>query len=234
MARKFLMGAAITAGSGTASRPPNPIAGSQHWRSDKNFMEIYDGTNWKVDGVVVVSSTADITTPYNGQMVINSADSYRTYVYNGSAWVLYKTQQAEGGEYRGATTGTGQSCATGATKLVFPNTIKAVQGAGITWSAANNWFVTQEDGVWAMSVFAKVPFVSGNSVSVSIAGNSYPSAQGSYTGDDFSAGTTDVANDATRWLVSGSTIAAYMYNNGSAFNLATSARPSEFAVWRVA
>lgn len=50
--------------------------GMHIWRMDRDWIEAFDGSNWKVLGVAVCSSTADrdaaITTPYNGQLAITT------------------------------------------------------------------------------------------------------------------------------------------------------------------
>jgi hypothetical protein len=87
MSRRFLVGSGPTSGSGTASRPPNPVPGQLHWRTDKLFMETYDGTAWRVYGLPVVAALADISNPITGQKALLTTDG-RNYRYTGSAWAL--------------------------------------------------------------------------------------------------------------------------------------------------
>lgn len=59
------------------------------YRQDRDWTEIYNGSVWRVQGVALVSSVGDlsaITSPYAGQLAINTADSL-TYRHTGSAWV---------------------------------------------------------------------------------------------------------------------------------------------------
>lgn len=67
-----------------------PYAGFQIYRLDRNWVEVYDGAAWRVQGVAVCSSTADrdsaITTPYLGQYAVTT-DTRTLWIYNGSAWV---------------------------------------------------------------------------------------------------------------------------------------------------
>jgi hypothetical protein len=91
MARKFLGGSATSAGSGTASRPPVPVAGETHYRTDKNFMETYDGTAWRVDSAVVCAP-ADISNPLDGQVIFNSSDQFRQYRYHLASTTWYRIE----------------------------------------------------------------------------------------------------------------------------------------------
>lgn len=148
---------------------------------------------------------------------------------NAGAWQNIQSGPPVGGEYRASSA---QTCPTGANTLTFGSTIQAANG--ITWNGSNQFTVITA-GVYAVSAFAKVPFVSGNSWSMSIAGASYPTTgPGELTGDDFSAGTTDISNSATRFLAAGAKVSAYLYNNGASAALAFAARAAEFSVWKVA
>jgi hypothetical protein len=63
--------------------------GMQIYRQDRNWVEIYDGAAWRVQGVGIVTSIADlaaITDPVAGQLASNTADGL-IYKYTGSAWV---------------------------------------------------------------------------------------------------------------------------------------------------
>lgn len=87
MPRRFLAGTGPSSGSGTSSRPPNPVAGQRHWRTDKSFEETYDGAAWRVYGLPVVAALADISNPLTGQNALLSTDG-RLYRYTGTAWAL--------------------------------------------------------------------------------------------------------------------------------------------------
>lgn len=59
------------------------------YRQDRDWVETYNGTAWRVNGIALVSSTGDlsaVTSPYTGQLAVNSADGL-TYRYTGSAWI---------------------------------------------------------------------------------------------------------------------------------------------------
>jgi hypothetical protein len=58
------------------------------WRMDRDWVEICDGLVFRVVGVPIVTSTADlsaITSPYTGQIASNTGDGM-LYRYNGTAW----------------------------------------------------------------------------------------------------------------------------------------------------
>lgn len=58
------------------------------YRQDRDWVEIYDGSAWRVQGVAIVTSTGDlsaITSPYSGQLASNTGDG-GIYRYTGSAW----------------------------------------------------------------------------------------------------------------------------------------------------
>lgn len=71
-----------------------PYEGMAIYRTDRDWVEIYDGTAWRVKDVAVCSSTADrdsaITNPYSGQLaqIINSGDPLYQYDGSTSSWVL--------------------------------------------------------------------------------------------------------------------------------------------------
>lgn len=64
------------------------------YRIDREWVEIHDGTAWRVQGVAIASSTADrdaaITHPYSGQLcqLINSGDPLYQYDGSTASWVL--------------------------------------------------------------------------------------------------------------------------------------------------
>ncbi len=59
------------------------------YRQDRDWVEAYNGSVWRIIGVPLVSSTGDlaaVTSPYTGQLAVNSADGL-TYRYTGAAWI---------------------------------------------------------------------------------------------------------------------------------------------------
>ncbi len=59
------------------------------YRQDRDWVEVYDGAAWRVQGTAVVSNSSDlsaITNPYGGQTATRS-DGLQDWVYNGSAWL---------------------------------------------------------------------------------------------------------------------------------------------------
>lgn len=58
------------------------------YRRDRDWVEIYDGAAWRVQGMPIVSSSADlsaITNPSTGQTAYSTGDKL-IYYYTGSAW----------------------------------------------------------------------------------------------------------------------------------------------------
>jgi hypothetical protein len=70
------------------------------YRKDRDWIEIYDGTAWRVQGLVTVASAADrdgtsgITHPVADQLC-RHADDELTYRYTGSAWTVHQFYRAE-------------------------------------------------------------------------------------------------------------------------------------------
>lgn len=62
------------------------------YRQDRDWLEVHDGTAWRVQGVAVCSSTADrdsaITSPYNGQFAVTT-DTGILWRRGASAWFEY-------------------------------------------------------------------------------------------------------------------------------------------------
>lgn len=113
----------ITSGNITDLRPSNTVAlggllpvasqtlrdaltgmydGTAIYRTDRDWIEAYDGAAWRVQGIAIVVSVADlaaVTNPYTGQIASNTGDSM-LYRYNGSAWRVhgnYRVVQTLGG-----------------------------------------------------------------------------------------------------------------------------------------
>jgi hypothetical protein len=62
------------------------------WRQDRDWVEVFNGAVWQVQGVAVCSSTADrdsaITNPYNGQ-IATTTDTGTVWIRHSGAWVSY-------------------------------------------------------------------------------------------------------------------------------------------------
>lgn len=66
------------------------------YRRDRNWIETFDGTAWRVEGPPVVSSIADlsaITNPHTGLLATNTGDGL-IYRYTGSAWTPHSLWRA--------------------------------------------------------------------------------------------------------------------------------------------
>lgn len=89
-------GSVFTVGTGgvlpinsAANRPTGFFSGQTIYRTDLNALEIYDGTAWRIRGVLTVSTYSGISSavsnPYDGQLV-TVQDTDLTYQYNGTTW----------------------------------------------------------------------------------------------------------------------------------------------------
>lgn len=59
------------------------------YRQDRDWVEVYNGSVWRITGIALVSSTGDlaaVTSPYTGQLATSSGDGL-TYRYSGTAWI---------------------------------------------------------------------------------------------------------------------------------------------------
>lgn len=78
------------------------------YRQDRDWVEIYDGAAWRVQGTAVCSSTTDrdsaITNPFNGQFAVTN-DTGTKWRYNGSAWTRYPNDSASDFQVTSGTTG---------------------------------------------------------------------------------------------------------------------------------
>jgi hypothetical protein len=78
----------------TARTALTPYDGRQIYRQDRDWVEVYDGTAWRVQGVAICTNAADrdgasgITGPYAGQLCLLTADGL-LYRYTGSAWTTH-------------------------------------------------------------------------------------------------------------------------------------------------
>lgn len=142
-----------------AARPAAPYAGQAIYRLDKKFVEIHDGTAWRVaDSCAPVGALADITNPVTGQTAILTTDNM-LYRWSGSAWVaiMHTSPGAGQGLYQQANA---QSFVSGTpTKIKFDavppyaNSDVSASGVGTTD------FTLNRAGLWEMS--AQMVFVAG-------------------------------------------------------------------------
>jgi hypothetical protein len=71
----------------TGARPATGLYnGFRIYRTDKGWVEIYDGSAWRVRGTVTTAALADITDPTTGQLAFLTTD-LQIYRYTGSAWI---------------------------------------------------------------------------------------------------------------------------------------------------
>jgi len=85
---------AITLTVAVASAAARPVSGLYNgfriYRTDRKWVEVYDGSLWRVQGVAVASGASDLTTavdsPYAGQLAFRT-DAGQVYEYDGSVWL---------------------------------------------------------------------------------------------------------------------------------------------------
>ncbi|HVK21381.1 MAG TPA: hypothetical protein VM677_08475 [Actinokineospora sp.] len=87
------LGGLLPVGSAAERDALTTYDGRQVWRYDRDWIEVYDGTAWRVEGVAICTSTADrdsaITHPRSGQLAqtTNAPDTLWQYDGSTSAWV---------------------------------------------------------------------------------------------------------------------------------------------------
>lgn len=103
-----------------------PYDGQQIYRQDRDWVEVYDGTAWRVQGIAVCASTTDrdaiITSPYTGQFAVTT-DTGMLYRRTASGWVnhtQYRVTQILGAD---------------AAFVDFQNIPSTLKALRIVWSA---------------------------------------------------------------------------------------------------
>jgi hypothetical protein len=231
-------GPGVIVGTGTAGRPVAPLAGQGYWRLDKNFLEVYDGTNWLVPGTVVVSSTADITTPYVGQQVINAGDEYRRWQYSGvsNGWQIINsglmTGQAIGGEW---TNGSTQNFGANANALLFPtrDTAKGA-GNGITATNGGRDWTNEFEGLYFIDVQFRMSTLVASGVAMGLTPGS-----GGYSDATLLMAPKhpmqptwgDTGLSGCIWLTAGTAWTFYFYNNTATATATTLTRVPRVRIW---
>jgi hypothetical protein len=231
-------GPGVIVGTGTAGRPVAPLAGQGYWRLDKNFLEVYDGTNWLVPGTVVVSSTADITTPYVGQQVINAGDEYRRWQYSGATngWQIINSGlmagQAIGGEW---TNGSVQNFGANANALLFPtrDTAKGA-GNGITPSNGGRDWTNEFEGLYFIDVQFRMSTLVASGVAMGLTPGS-----GGYSDATLLMAPKhpmtptwgDTGLSGCIWLTAGTAWSFYFYNNTGTATATTLTRLPRVRIW---
>jgi hypothetical protein len=130
-------------------------------RTDKNWVEVYDGTAWRVQGTVKTGALADITDPLAGQLALLTTDNY-LYRYTGSAWIAVQCFSPTGGIVQYKRTGGSGTVSSGtATKLGFGAAVSVDTSIVVVSGAGNTDFTIQRDGTYDLN--ATVPWVTASS-----------------------------------------------------------------------
>jgi len=184
-------------------------------------MEVWDGSLWRVPSGVAAATT-DISNPYDGQMILNTADAYRPYRYStaDSAWykVLGRLGSVASGTSGFGLTTSGQVISS--LTLTLAANVKIRAGVTFVANAAtagtNGFFqlrqkagTTVDTSGTVLSGGQAAPNLSrgsgGDNNSVALTGEFTPSSSGSYviawTGN-VGSNTGNVAADASNhgWL----------------------------------
>lgn len=102
------------------------VNGLEVWRTDRKWLEVCDGAAWRVQGVPIVTSVADlaaITNPVAGNVAWNTGDA-KMYAYVGGAW----KPQTPGRIVAFGNRGTDSTATTGEIGVLRIDNIPVVQG----------------------------------------------------------------------------------------------------------
>jgi len=127
--------------------------GMMIYREDRDWVEIHDGTAWRVQGVAVGASITDlgtaVTDPYTNQLA-TAADIAMLCIWSGSAWVgvlplaSAKATQRHDAEY--AQSGNQTIPSNALTPLQFATVL--ADSADVTRGGSNDTFTLNRVGLW--------------------------------------------------------------------------------------
>lgn len=128
-------------------------AGLTIYRQDTKWIEVYDGSFWRVQGPIAVSSSANlslVTSPYAGLMAWVTGTS-TLYEYTGSAWRVAVVNSSGVADARYRASGTPQAIAAATdTKVRFATAEQT--GSDVTASGTNNeTFTLNRSGLWVLN-----------------------------------------------------------------------------------
>jgi hypothetical protein len=126
-----------------------PYEGLKIFRSDKNWIEEYIATAWRIRSMPLVATFSDVTDPATGQMIIYTADM-TIRRWSGSAWVIVVESTASGGEFTiaGSAGASLVSLSAGANTLITGWSAQTTL-RGISHSAGV--FTVTNGGIWNIS-----------------------------------------------------------------------------------
>ena len=140
------------------------MAGQLIRESDTGNFLVHNGTAWQHASIPVVTSTAQILVPYEGQVILNTTDQM-LYRRAGTTWTAFAAlggttapTSHEAYYYNGAV----QSIPNVTdTQLTFPTNAYASSSDDVTANASFNTFTVNRTGLWVIS--AGVRIVAGTS-----------------------------------------------------------------------
>jgi hypothetical protein len=114
----------------------NPYTGMIVYRQDRGWLEMYDGTAWRLHrSVVAVDSLAQVPNPISGQLVFYTVDQ-NWQRYNGTTWAPLNPAPATASQAASGTT----------TSTTFTNTLTTSgAGPGVAFTAPPSGRVTVEN-----------------------------------------------------------------------------------------
>jgi len=208
----------------------NPYDGMTIYRRDLDWEETYDGTAWRAPMFCRTAALANITNPVTSQIALLTTDLYY-YRWTGSAWTPTQNAGRIGGEFL-ANANQSIGAGAGAVALTFGGVRIPANGVTLTGSNTVNILT---DGTYNIYAAAGAAFNASNNFGVGIygTGGAPGAAQSWWAAPHFAAGATEAACSAKRFFAAGTSLRAYLYNNGAALTLnPTTGRVAEFAVWR--
>lgn len=115
------------------------------YRQDTDWIEVYDGAAWRVQGHVVTTALANITNPIAQQTCALTTDGF-LYRWTGSAWSAYACLGSNAAEYSRTTT---QSIPTNTTQRIdFATTNKSISDLTKTTVSGYSEFTVNRAGRW--------------------------------------------------------------------------------------
>lgn len=132
-----------------------PYNGQIIYRYDKDWIETWTGTSWRVQGLVTTSSLADITNPYTDQLAVYASDKM-VYRWTGSAWLAVLHTAVGGGHARYTQTAAMTNAAVAATWVKQAYPVSTNTSPDVTPDASFvNWTINRA-GVWRIKAGARI------------------------------------------------------------------------------
>lgn len=193
------------------------------WRQDRNWLEVNDGSAWRVPSAPVCASVdeirATVTNPATGQLAVSTSDNL-VYQYNGSDWVGAIPTGPHEARYN-ITGNLFQTFPAGTfTKVHFQGGVYTTNDVTPTGAFADT-FRLNRPGLWSISVCVRMQQVQGEDFTLSLAITNGATAPSSvrYTGNvqyQRPGSAAMISCATTHRFAAGSSISAEIWiNNGT-------------------